>query len=545
MRRGMSVLLGALLAVAGLAAPVPAAASATLGPWMAGAQVPVGTTAEVGGLAFHNHWFDKDDVVTVTNVYFGGLDGADFSFSADSCTGVPLGAWQPSSSCGVGIAFTPSRLGLETAVVFFAYTSTVSGSGVVSTPIDAMGGPIGALCGFRDYPRTASFWDTHVGHTSYLGEFERLRIVNCGEADLEVTDVVLAGPNAEDFILGPNTCTGTYEPFEFPIGATCIADVAFQPLSPGAKEATITVYSNGANAPQVLTITGVAKPVADLEVTMTASPSPDPAVRGGRVSYVFTFTNHGPNIAEQVYGGFSYYYYGEFESEPIGAACEPFGPGGPGATCQFRWDELAPGASMTFSAVVRVGTSGIPGELSAAAFVASNGTADLADNNVVLVATTIADTEPPTVQFMNNQSPYSLEQWVDIQCFVNDNAGIDWAATTCPYISGPAYRFDLGAQTYAATVYDLVGLRADATTTVEVTADYASMKSLTGQWVTKAGVRTSAIALLDSAAAAEARGNARAEAGKLTEYRGLIQAQSGKAIDPESAGVLVRFSYGL
>lgn len=178
--------------------------------------------------------------------------------------------------------------------------------------------------------------------------------------------------------------------------------------------------------------------------------------------------------------------------------------------------------------------------------IGSSGTADLGyDNNVMYVSNGVPDTEPPTVRFMNNQSPYGLEQWVDIACSAEDNAGIDWDRTTCPYISGPAYGFNLGAQTFYATAYDLAGHRADASTTLEVRPDYLSMKNLTAQWVSKPGVAKSALAILDGAAKADASGNLKAEAGKLGEYRSLLLAQSGKAITAENAQTLIKFSYGL
>ena len=498
MRRIMSVAFALVLAVSFLASPQPAAAGATLGPWTPQTtQVTVGTTSVVGAVSFSNHSFYSDDVLTVTGVSIDGADGADFSVNQDGCTGVSLGIWLPSTSCSVTIAFSPTRLGLETATISFAYTSTRSGEGTVQGAIDAIGGPIGTLCGFEGYPRTVAYGDTHVGQTSWLGEFDRLAISNCGPVDLNVTDVALSGPDADDFVLGPDTCVGTYPATDMPFWQRCYVGLAFQPQSPGAKEATVTVHSDGANAPQVLTLTGVAIPAADLGVTLTALPDPDPAERGGLVTYTITVVNHGPSTSQQSWVAWGFSFPGTFESVPAGAMCDPF-PWGPGMACRRDLADLDVGATITISATARVGTSGVPGELVAYAQLGGSGTADLGyDNNSANVMTSVADTEPPTVRFDYNESPYGLEQWVSISCVAEDNAGIDWTRTTCPTLSGPAYAFDLGAQTFSATAYDLAGYRADLSTTLVVTTDYVSMKTLTGQWVTKPSVSKELLRLLD------------------------------------------------
>jgi hypothetical protein len=541
MRRGLSILIAALISTAGFALPTTVSAGGTIGPWLPPEdQVEVGTTSPINGVSFINSSFNEN--LTVDAVSLGGADADAFSITADGCTGVTIAAF---SGCSVSLSFTPTHLGLARAVVTFTDTGTVTGTETLSQSIYAVGGPIGELCGLAAYPISEAFADTYVGQVSGLGEFDRIRIANCGPVDLAVSAVTLSGDDAADFVLGPSTCVGVYAPFEPPFGNICYLDLAFQPQSPGAKEAIVTIESDGADTPQIVTLSGVGKPHADIGVTISAVTDPDPAERGGQATYTVTVTNHGPNTSEQAFVGFWFLYPGEFESVPPDAFCGPI-YWGPGMSCILQLGDLAPGAISSFQAQVRIGTSGIPGELTGGALVGSNATADFGyDNNVMNVGSPIEDTEAPTVQFMNNQSPYTMEQWVDIQCVAQDNSAIDWDRSTCPWISGPAYAFNPGLQTYAATVFDLAGHRADASTTLEVIADYRSMRNLTSAWISKAGVLKSALSLLDSAAAADARGNAKAEAGKLAEYRGLLSAQSGKAITFENAQILIRFSYGL
>ena len=477
--------------------------------------------------------------VRVTGFSFNGPDGADFSVADDYCTGVEV-----SSSCSFSLTFTPTRIGRATATIVATYEDPELGVVSTSAAVEGIGGPIGELCGFAAYPRTAAFQATYLGHGQRLGEFDLLRIANCGALELNVADLLLAGPDAEDFFLGPETCVGTYPVTDEPWWQSCVVDLQFVPQSPGEKVATVTVASDGIAAPHVLTVTGQALPVADLGVVIAAVAEPAPAERGGLVQYTIEVTNHGPSTAEAPFVGWWFNYPGAFETVPGDATCGPFA-GIPGASCVLQLDDLGAGATSVVTASVRIGASGMPADLSASALNGSS-TADFGfANNVASIGLPIADLEAPIVRFDGNANVYGILDFVWIQCVAEDAGGIDWSRTSCPSAVGPAYDFALGPQTLEATAYDLAGQRADASTTFDVRADYQAMRILTEQFVTKAGVLKDLLALLGAAARADARGNARAEAGALADYRSLLQAQSGKAVDPAAAATLSRLSAGL
>jgi hypothetical protein len=500
-------------------------------------QIDVGSTAVVGSIHI-GILPDDGESASVTSVTLTGADASDFSTNGDQCVGSRGGCW-------VEVSFTPSRLGVERAVLEFSVESSTQGIQTASAPIYGIGGPIGALCGFDSFPKSTGFNDTFVGQTQTPGEFQRPFVVNCGGADLHVSDVVLGGDDAADFQLGPSTCVGTWPVTDPPGQQGCIIDIAFAPQSPGQKSATLTIVSDGLDAPQVYNLSGRARAVADLAITMQVTTDPDPAERGGLATYEITMTNLGPNTAEAAYMGWWFNYEGAFESVPADAICGPFYWGGPGASCALQVGDLAVGESHTVIATVRIGESGIPGVTSATALNGSS-TADLGyDNNGATAEFPVEDLEPPTIRFDGNAGTYRLTDGVYIPCIAEDNAGIDWSRTTCPWTVGAAYEFNLGVTTVSATAYDTAGYRADASTTFEVVADYASVRWLTEQWTTKASIRKELLVILATAERAQARGNAKAEASALADYRSLVKAQSGKAIDPANAAVLTRVSFGL
>ncbi|HET7371266.1 MAG TPA: Ig-like domain-containing protein, partial [Gammaproteobacteria bacterium] len=72
---------------------------------------------------------------------------------------------------------------------------------------------------------------------------------NTGNADLAVS-FALSGPNTADFNV-TDDCDGTLD-----AGASCTVTVTFEPSAAGARSATLTLTSNGADSPQAIALTG-------------------------------------------------------------------------------------------------------------------------------------------------------------------------------------------------------------------------------------------------------------------------------------------------
>jgi hypothetical protein len=163
----------------------------------------------------------------------------------------------------------------------------------------------------------------------------------------------------------------------------------------------------------------------------------------------------------------------------------------------------------------------------------------------LLFATYIGDpdTTSPAITYSAHPAVYTVADLVHIGCTMSDAMGI--STSSCADVDGYGWTFGLGPHLVTASATDVVGNVGSGSTAFAVVATYSSVEDLTRQWVTKAGVGKDLVSILESADAAEARGQYRAEAGKLADYRALILTQIGKAISVTDADLLMTFSKAL
>lgn len=151
------------------------------------------------------------------------------------------------------------------------------------------------------------------------------------------------------------------------------------------------------------------------------------------------------------------------------------------------------------------------------------------------------DKTPPVVTFKGNATTYAVDQTVNITCSASDSlAGIE--STNCKEITGPAYSFSLGINDFSAKATDKAGNVGNGATSFTVQNTFASLCSLTRQFVKKTGVADNLCEDLNAAAAAAARGNAKAKAAALGSYINDVKAQSGKALTHDQADILIRLA---
>jgi hypothetical protein len=154
------------------------------------------------------------------------------------------------------------------------------------------------------------------------------------------------------------------------------------------------------------------------------------------------------------------------------------------------------------------------------------------------------DKTPPTVTYSGNATTYTVDQVVTITCAATDAlSGI--ASSTCQDVSGPAYSFSLGTNTFSATAIDKAGNAGSGSTTfaVQVTSD--ALCNLTRQLAEDPGVAKSLCVKLANSNAAEARGDQKAAAVLLDAYTQEVSAQSGKTLAAEQAAILTRLTRAL
>ena len=177
---------------------------------------------------------------------------------------------------------------------------------------------------------------------------------------------------------------------------------------------------------------------------------------------------------------------------------------------------------------------------------AVNGAAtDNAGNTAGATASVSIDRTPPIVTYTGNAGSYTVDQTVKITCSAADPSasngatGSGIATTTCQNISGPAYGFTIGTNSYSATATDKAGNSGHGSTSFTVLVNAGGLDGLIGQLVTNPGVASSLQSQIGSIASAP---NANAKAGKFNAFTNLVNAQTGKALNATQAALLTRLA---
>ncbi len=109
---------------------------------------------------------------------------------------------------------------------------------------------------------------------------------------------------------------------------------------------------------------------------------------------------------------------------------------------------------------------------------------DIAGNQTTASDPVKIDTAAPTVTYSGNAGTYALTATVNITCTPSDpTPGSGLASSTCQNITGPAYTFTPGVNTYSATATDNAGNTGNGTTTFTVAATPAGVCQLTTQFI--------------------------------------------------------------
>lgn len=278
----------------------------------------VSLNAPSGGLTFPNTTVGASSAATTGNVTLTNSGAAPLSISAftlptdftldqtpaSSCkVGTPVAAGQ---TCTLSIMFTPGSSGAKSGALSIVHTGTaspatinLSGLGVApSSPT-----PAATLT-----PSTLpSFGNQTIGTASAT---KTVTLSNGGTKPLTISNI--QDSNGAEFVR-----TGTCAPGAIAIGASCTVMVSFNPVSAGAKSATITITDDAGNVSTAtqridLAGTGVAAalPAPTLSVTSvdfgnqdinTASAAKTLTITNSSSTDVLTRTSiaiAGPNASE-------------------------------------------------------------------------------------------------------------------------------------------------------------------------------------------------------------------------------------------------------
>jgi len=149
------------------------------------------------------------------------------------------------------------------------------------------------------------------------------------------------------------------------------------------------------------------------------------------------------------------------------------------------------------------------------------------------------DRTAPTITYSGNAGRYTVDQTMNITCTAADRlSGI--ANSTAKNVTGPAYSFALGSNTFSAAATDKAGNEGRGSTTFTVRVTFEGLRTLTKRFVTSTPIENTLCAKLDDAEKAEAKGDAKAKQRAIDSYVALVTAQKGKALTAAQAETLVR-----
>jgi trimeric autotransporter adhesin len=174
----------------------------------------------------------------VSTVAISGPNASDFSQTND-CAGASLAGG--GGSCVNSVKFTPSRVGLESAVLTVtdsagSQTASLTGTGLAppefspSVPTIAFGN------------QQESVKSTAMGVT----------VTNNGNSSLNISATAISGTNAGDFGISGQTCSGT----SVAVNAMCSVNITFTPTTTGVETAALKFTDNAPGNPQSVGLTG-------------------------------------------------------------------------------------------------------------------------------------------------------------------------------------------------------------------------------------------------------------------------------------------------
>ena len=219
-----------------------------------------------------------NQIVTLTNTSSGTLD-----ISGITLIGTNPGDFQETNTCGSIVS--PS----ETCTIIVSFAPTLSGTrtALVSIADDAANSPqVIGLSGSTPLVPTATlslssitYPAAPVGSASVAHSFT---VANSGGTALSISNIVVAGANANDF-RQTNDCGASVA-----AGSLCTISVTFTPLAGETRNATVVITDAAPTSPQVVTLTGTGQ-----DFTLSVTPAVQAITAGGTARFQLVVTPQG------------------------------------------------------------------------------------------------------------------------------------------------------------------------------------------------------------------------------------------------------------
>ncbi|MGQ0570722.1 MAG: choice-of-anchor D domain-containing protein [Armatimonadota bacterium] len=176
----------------------------------------------------------------IRSIAFGGAHGSDYAKRADGCTGTTV---LPGGTCRLTITFRPRGVGVRQAILTFE--SNAEGN----PHVVRLGGADVPSSRSTVAPRSLAFGTLPVGSRSGA---RSMRLTNTGTQGLLVRPVSVEGPQASEFLLAMDRCSGgTVAP-----GRACTVEIAFAPAASGQRRAVLVMVAGEAGGPHRIPLSG-------------------------------------------------------------------------------------------------------------------------------------------------------------------------------------------------------------------------------------------------------------------------------------------------
>jgi 6-phosphogluconolactonase (cycloisomerase 2 family) len=225
--------------------------------------------------------------VRFSGISVGGANAVDFQITTNLCQTPTSASLSANASCTLSFTFNPQAAGARMATL----TITSDGAGSPQTVTLTGNGIAGQL---KLTPNPLNFPDTAVGMPSAA---QTLTVTNTGPALVRFSAISLGGTNAVDFQITTNQCQ-TPTSGALSANASCTLSLTFNPRAAGARNATLTIASDGVGSPQTVNLTG--NGITQKVLTLTPNPLnfPDTAVGSISVPQVITVTSTGGSAVD-------------------------------------------------------------------------------------------------------------------------------------------------------------------------------------------------------------------------------------------------------
>jgi hypothetical protein len=291
------------------AAPIASVAPTTLN----FGTVSVGATGQTQVVTLSN---SGSAALNVTSTSVMGANAADFGIVTAGSAPCPAssGGVSIGAACTVGAQFAPKTSGTKSAILTFVDNAEGSPQTVTLTGT----AQIGSL---QIAPIGLAFGPQSVGTQSKPPL--TITITNPGGGPVAIFGITVTGANGSDFGEADNC------PQSLGGNASCIANVTFQPLAPGARSASISISDDAQNSPQIVPVTGTATQAGvKLSPTSVDFGSQTSGTPSTPIGVAVTNTGNGTLVLSQIkFTGTNVADFSETDNCTGGAATSGFSPG--------------------------------------------------------------------------------------------------------------------------------------------------------------------------------------------------------------------------